>query len=480
MVGSRSSARFEALHKIEATAQLHSRREVFTIQRVRSPLLQLSPCVAILATTGLFTLAGISQAEASHVTRRQTASSAPKIGSITVTGEKRFSAEQVIAATGLKAGQVFNPKDLDAVAEKLGKSGAFPSVTYSYVPKGGAVSIEFKVEETTKFRDCVFDNFVWLSPEEIQAGLKKEVPLYIGVAPETGGLLDEIAAALEKISREKGFTAHVVQRIAAAKVGDPNWSHLFVAEGPNIEIASFRFTGAVAAKMDELEREAERFVRPDYSVFRCILFASNTILPIYRERGYLRATFATPKANVLSRSADSSEFRVEVVYAMSEGDAYKWAAPEWNGNQTQTTAALDAITGMKAGELANEKRIDEGWEAVQKEYSRNGYVEAHLAAEPVFDEQNLLVRYKVVATEGPQYHMGSFVISGVPPKIAERLEQRWKLKPGGVYDATYPMDFLKREVFPAVRGAGGRGARVESRIVPNRAEHVIDVAMKVE
>ncbi len=149
---------------------------------------------------------------------------AAKIGAIRISGQKRFTAEQVIAATGLKAGQNFSPKDLDAVAERLGKSGVFPVISYSYVPEGGLISIEFKVEEATKFRACVFDNFVWMSDEEIQSRLKKDVTLYTGVAPETGDMLDQISGALEKLSQEKGVTVHVARRIEGAQIGDPNWS----------------------------------------------------------------------------------------------------------------------------------------------------------------------------------------------------------------------------------------------------------------
>jgi outer membrane protein assembly factor BamA len=196
--------------------------------------------VAVVLAAALVGSAGVEgRAQSSGVP-------AAKIGAIRITGQRRFTAEQVIAATGLKAGQIFNPKELDVVAERLGKSGVFPTISYSYVPEGGLISIEFKVEEATKFRACVFDNFVWMSDEEIQTRLKKDVALYTGVAPETGDLLDELSAGLEKLSQEKGVTVHVARRIEAAQIGDPNWSHLYSAEGPKVRIQSFRFTGASA------------------------------------------------------------------------------------------------------------------------------------------------------------------------------------------------------------------------------------------
>ena len=47
--------------------------------------------------------------------------------------------------------------------------------------------------------------------------------------------------------------------------------------------------------------------------------------------------------------------------------------------------------------------------------------------------------------------MGTSTVSGVPQKVADHLKDRWRLKPGDVYDGTYPTDFVKKEVFPAVR-----------------------------
>ena len=373
----------------------------------------------------------------------QATAPASKIGAVRVSGQKRFSAEQVIAATGLTAGQNFNSKELDAVAERLGKSGVFPTISYSYVPEGGLISIEFKVEEAAKFRSCVFDNFVWVSDAEIQARLKKDVALYTGEAPETGEMLDEISGVLEKLSQEKGVTVHVARRIQAAQIGDPNWSHLYSAEGPKVRIQSFRFTGTAAAKPSDLEYEADKFIGRDYSVFRCHLFGTVTILPFYRARGYLRASFEAPKVSILSRSSDSSDFAVEVTYAMAEGSPYKWGEPEWSGNQALTSAELAALTGMKAGELANGKKIEDGWDAVRKAYSKSGYFEASLPPEPVIEEESKAVHYRVVVVEGPQYRMGSFIVSGLPPAAVEKLKKKWRLKEGDVFDQTAAAEFMK-------------------------------------
>jgi outer membrane protein assembly factor BamA len=434
----------------------------------------------VVASATIAHIADPNLAKATASTPSQTNREVEKIGSIRVTGEKRFSAEQVIAATGLKPGQDFDAKELDAVAERLGKSGAFTDLTYSYVPEGGLMSITFKVEESPKFRRPVFDNFVWLSDEEIQAGLKRELPLYDGMVPETGGTRDEIPAVLEKLSKEKGVPVRVSLRIQQTSIGDTNWFFMYAAEGAEVKVQSLRFTGDLAVNQGNLQKEVAGLLGGDYSAFQSRLFATAKLLPYYRERGYLEAKVEREEPKILSHTEGSHEFKVEVVYAVEAGSVYRWDAAEWSGNPAIAADRLEAATGMKPNDLANGLKIEEGWGAVQKEYGKIGYIEARVFPKAVFDEKNLRVHYRVIVTEGPQYHMGSFAIAGLPSKALERLKDRWRLKPGDVYDASYPLEFVSKEVFPSMRGSGGRVPKVLTRMAPNREQHVMDVAVNVE
>lgn len=452
--------------------QLRSGAEAFTIRHVQNHRLPVIPLI-ILA---IF-VPSSAVASTWHV---QAAGAAAKIGSVRVNGQKRFSAEQVIAATGLKPGQTFTVKDLDEAAERLGKSGAFPDVSYSYVPQGGQIAVEFKVEETTKFRECVFDNFVWLTSDEIQSGLKKDVPLYIGVAPETGGLLDDISRALEKLSQAKRIKVQVIRRIDQARIGDPNWSHLYIAEGAQIKVQSLRFAGTLTVSPNDLQKEAARLIGRDYSLFQCELFGSAAIVPFYRERGYLQVKIGTPAPQIMSHPDGSSEFVVEVVYPVTEGSVYRWSAAEWSGNQVMAAAALEDATSMKADDVANAKRIEEGWEAAKKLYSKSGYIEAKLLPEPVFDEASRRVHFRVAVTEGPQYRMGNFQVSGVPPPAVERLKSRWRLKEGDIFDGSYPGEFTSKELHVALQGVGKAPTKFKVMTVPDRERHVVNVSYQFE
>lgn len=452
----------------------------FTIRRMATPLERSVVSICVLIGVVFLATAGAAHSKsAAEQTEQQGGAAQAKIGAIQVRGQKSYTAEQVIAATGLKAGQEFDVKDLDEAAQRLGESGAFPEVSYSYVPQAGLIAIEFKVAEATKFRNCAFDNFVWLTQDDIRAGLKRDVPLYIGVAPETGQILDDISRALEKLSKEKGVAVRVSRRIQQNSIADPNWVHMFVAEGANPKVQSLQFTKNLTVSSAALEKEAAGLVGVEYSAFQSRLFGTAKLLPYYRERGYLQAKVETQAPKILRHVEGSSDYSVVDVYAISEGSVYRWEAAEWSGDRALAPERLEAATGMRPNDIANGIKIDEGWSAVQKEYSKSGYIEASVSPEPVFDEQTHRVHFRVSVAEGPQYHMGSFAITGLPPKVEESLTKRWRLKPSDVYDATYPLDFVKKEVFPAVQAAGLRDAKVAVQTVPNREMHVMNVTVKV-
>ena len=50
--------------------------------------------------------------------------------------------------------------------------------------------------------------------------------------------------------------------------------------------------------------------------------------------------------------------------------------------------------------------------------------------------------------------MGQVYFDGLPQGVAAALSKKWKLKPGDVYDGTYPADFLKNTAGKELAQAG--------------------------
>jgi outer membrane protein assembly factor BamA len=405
---------------------------------------------------------------------------APLLGAIHASGQKRFSEGKVIAASGLQTGQIFDVKAIEAATQKLGQSGAFDEVQFKYHPDNGKMSVEFVVKEAARFHRCTYDNFVWANSNEIEDFVRAEIPLFDGYAPESGNLPDEIARSLERFLKQRRIAGQVERVQYARAIGDPNWEHLYSANGPIIKVESVVFQGVKGIDDGLLQKEAKPLVGRNYSLVECRRYAEASFVPVYRERGFLRVNIGNPAGQLLEQTGSSSEFAIQINYPVEEGLAYDWGGAGWDGNREATTEALNTLLGMKDGERANGKKIDAGWEAVHAAYEKKGHLEAIAKPNAVYDEASHKVTFHVVIVEGPQYRMGEFSVKGVPVETGERLKTRWKLKSGDIYDASYMAEFVKTQMGPALGAYGGKGSKIQTSVRPDRVAHTVDVLVEVQ
>jgi outer membrane protein insertion porin family len=402
-----------------------------------------------------------------------------KVGAIHVKGLQHFTEAQVLAAVDLRPGAVFAQDSLEAATKRLGQSGAFQEVRYSYRSEAGAMTVEFAVKEAARFHRCAFDNFVWMQDSELQSLLREKVPFYDGSAPESGNILDEISAVLESMARSHHISG-AVNRIQYGRLGDPRWEHLFSLAGPAIKITSLHFTGTQAIEESALIHEGKTLIGRDYSMVQCRAYGRATFPDYYGERGYLKVEVAEPSVQVANHTEGSDSFDIQVVYPVKEGFAFQWDGAQWEANHVYPPQELDGIMGMKPGEIANAKKIEAGWEAIQKDYGKHGYIETQLMRDPIFDDLNRKVRYRVQVNEGEQYRMGTFTVTGLPPDIAAKLQSKWRLKTGDVFDASYLGDFSKKELGVVLAKYGNNLPKITSNMTPNRAQGSVDVSLRIE
>jgi len=141
---------------------------------------------------------------------------------------------------------------------------------------------------------------------------------------------------------------------------------------------------------------------------------------------------------------------------------------------------------MKSGERANGLKIDAGMMSVQKLYGKKGFLTARLANEPVFDDAIKRVAYRISVTEGPQYRMGTLTITGLSESEANRLKEKWKLRQGEIFDASYLEEFGKKGIREYLENAfregriqpGSRPSNIQSSIKPNKQTLIVDVVFE--
>ena len=359
--------------------------------------------------------------------------------SINVTGTKRYTPAEIIAATGLQLGQTVSESDFKRVSQQLGETGAFSDVAYTYQYSAPGTKLDFQLADTTQFLPVHFDNFVWFSDQELIEKLHRIVPLFQGQLPLAGGLIDQVSDALQALLLERKLQGRA-DYIRTAHQDGPIEAFVFKVTGPTIRIRNVAFTGAAPPELPLLQAAGKSLQGQEYFRSMLQIQAEKNLLPIYLARGYLKAAFADTQAKVAQENPQ--ETIVDVEFPVDPGRQYKLTQIQWSGNTVFPAEKLQPLIRLRTAQYANAVQLGDDLEAVQKLYGTRGYLAAHIRSNPQTDDTQSTVGYQLQVHEGDVYHMGELEIQGLDARTTARLVEAWKLRGGDVFDVSYPQQFL--------------------------------------
>jgi outer membrane protein insertion porin family len=382
-----------------------------------------------------------------HIVAQQ---SAFKIAKIEFEGLNRLSADEMIATTQLKVGEQFDLSMLDAAAQRLVDSGYFKNVAYRTKPNRDQITITFVVEESkVATSKVIFDNFIWFSDTDLIAAVRKDVPSFSGIAPDNGDTIERITHSLQRFLHENQIDATVSYMASQDNPGSKSQEHVFSVTGIPMPICTLHFPGANNITEAKLIESSKSLIGNDYSNKFVSLFSVNTLFPLYREVGQLKAAFAPPRAK--PEASATCKSGVDLTIPVDEGLVYKWDKAEWSGVTAFTAQELNGMLGMQNGQPANGNKLDKAAKEIQKAYGRKGYLMAVFGSVPNFNDTAQTVVYKMEMREGPQFRMGRFITKGFSESTDKTLHDRWNLKTGDVFDQGYSMDFSQKQINELMR-----------------------------
>jgi outer membrane protein insertion porin family len=365
----------------------------------------------------------------------QTVPTASKIGVVAVTGTRKFPADQVIAASGLKIGDVVSAEQIQAAADRLAALGIFSAVNYHFSSKGETISVEFQVQEAPTV-PLSFDDFPWFTDDEIATAIRQEVGLFAGESPESGVIVDQIAGALDKLLASRHVKGELTHQLVAPPTGD-GMILQFRVEDSALRIRSVRFGDPLAADSERLKDRVPDIKGQPYSRFAIEVFENEQVRPLYASKGFLRPRIEPPQSHMEGNADNPGGSNIDVLIPITPGPLYSWNGVTWKGNLAVISGSLDADVGIKAGEIADGTKIEALWRDIELEYGKRGYLDAKIDAQPDFDDTAHRVSYHVNIVEGPQYRMGEMIVTGLSLDAEKRLRLAWQLAPGQVFDNAY-------------------------------------------
>jgi outer membrane protein assembly factor BamA len=403
-----------------------------------------------------------------------------KLIDVKVSGSKRFSQKDIATACGLPVGATISDEDFRKAARQLGESGAFGDISYTFTYSSAGTKLAFQVTDTDKFVPAHFSDFVWFPDHELLERVHERVPLFDGELPTSGRLPDQVSDVLQALLVENNVPGHVEYLRGNDASGKLNAFNYTVA---NIVIRIHRldFPGASGSELKEIQAAADKLANRDY--YRALLhdFVERTVLPVYHERGYLKAACAPPQPKVVKATSpdaidDKSEITfVDVTLAVTPGAQYKLERWNWTGNANMPSEQLQPLVHAKTGQPANTVQLENDLRAAQQLYGSRGYVTATIKANAEYDDAAATVSYQLAVNEGAVYHMGELEFRGIDNNLTARLRAIWKLRPGDIYDANYLKEFLPqaRKLLPPTMDW-----EVSSHVTAIAREKTVDVDLQ--
>jgi outer membrane protein assembly factor BamA len=370
-----------------------------------------------------------------------------KLIEVKVTGSKRFTQQEVAAASGLPLGTVAHEEDFKKAARQLGETGAFGVINFTYTYSSAGTRLEFQVTDADKFVPAHFADFVWFTDEGLHQKLHERVPLFNGELPTNGRMPDQVSDVLQALLVENGIPG-IVQYARTEGKDERLQSIDYSVAGVSIRIHQAQFPGAGAAELPLLQAAAEKLSDREYSRDYMANFVEHSLLPLYRERGYLKATCAQPEPKVVKpAAAESTDNKqpptyVDITFPVAPGIQYKVTHWDWSEDKAISKDELDPFLHAKAGQPANTVQLANDLRQVQTLYGSRGYILAEIKVNAEFDDAAGTVIYHLIVHEDSLYRMGELQFRGIDNSLTARLRTAWKLRPGDVYDATYLKKYL--------------------------------------
>ncbi len=405
-----------------------------------------------------------------------------EIAGIKVTGVDNYEDYIIIGYSGLAIGQKVEipGAEITAAAKRFWRQGLFSKVQIK-VDKiySDKVWLEIALRQQPRIAEINYNG--------VKKGEREDLQLRLGLM-KGNQFTPNIAARAEQIIAQyfdsKGFKnadVDVMQRPLPDNenevIVDINVNkhekikvHKIYIEGN--EVMSDRKLKRVMKKTNEQRSliklfSQKKFVTSDYEDDK------NRIIEKYNEMGYRDAKI------VADSVVNYSDKKVDVYLHIDEGQKYYISSINWVGNTIFPSAYLDAVLGMKPGDVYNQKmitkRTSEDEDAVANLYMDRGYLFFQLV--PI--EKNIhgdSIDLELSMMEGPQARINKVTISGNDRLYEKVVRRELYVRPGELFSKS---DLMRSAQMIAQTGHFNPET-MDIRPEPNEQNGTVDIVFDLE
>jgi outer membrane protein insertion porin family len=392
------------------------------------------------------------------------------VESVDIQGNRRLRDEDLLYFTKVRAGDVYDPAALERDLQELLALNFFDkSKTRVLTEDGirGGVNVIFEVSELPIIRDLQFKGAKALTEADI---LKEFREKRVGVSKEA--IYDPVKArgairVLREMLASKGYPN------AKVEIEDEAVSATSIAVTFNIEqgyrsrILEIDFEGNQKFKDGEL-RDALTLVKETGLVSRVkgmdILDLRKLEYDLQKNvraymwsKGYFQARIGEPEVEGLGYKRTgfpiikafpiplltSKDDTLRIKIPVTEGKVYRVGELKVEGNSIFSEQLILAYVGLKKGEVADGKRLQDAvYEDLKKEYGKQGFVQYTAEFDPQFKDNPTnpnegIVDITITIDEGKQFTLRRLEFTGNTFTRDKVMRREFLINEGDIYNSGY-------------------------------------------
>jgi outer membrane protein assembly factor BamA len=368
------------------------------------------------------------------------------IKNIVFDGKMPYTQAALEAASGLKPGDPISKVGMQQAAQRLTDTGAFDDLQVTLDGPVKAISVIFKVKpiDPSKMLAVDLQNFIWWQPDQLSTELCRRVPLYGDSVPEAGNIQQAIQDALTQMLAEKQIAAKISSRVTDATPSQPLRIVHYRVDSPDIRLRSFKVDNLLPTLAPQANKLLTSLAGSPYNEGSNGRGSTRRILDLYRDAGYLDASFDSLDRNIDNPAAD--KINVDLVGSIKAEGQYHVAKIVWQGSPQISETEFADSSKLHSSDLASQKELRASLAIIDTAYRRQGYMDVIVDATPQLDSAAHLVTFNVSVNSGAQYHFAELNVLNLTPEARSQLDAAWKLRPGDLYDETYLVSFIKSNI----------------------------------
>jgi len=245
---------------------------------------------------------------------------------------------------------------------------------------------------------------------------------------------------------EKGYAnVKVVSEAKKNKNGSINLEFT-VTEGKQTVISSILFEGnkiiATKTLTHLLTLKEAKFLTPGTFREADLEKDKAAIKSYYLERGYVDAVVENVVRELDTESSQTKN-KLKLTFIIKEGDQFTYAGTEIQGNHIFKTEELLAKIRLKSGEVMNQNRFDEGFQAVADVYFESGYTSNYINRQENRDIEHKRISYVIQIVESERSHIEHIILKGNTKTKSNVIMREFSLEPGDIFSKGKLMDSVR-------------------------------------